>query len=386
MMKIFADQNIPFATEAFSTLSPNAEVVLFDGRQLENKQIIDADVLMVRSVTKVTASLLAGTRIKFIGSATIGTDHIDLDYLASAAIPFANAPGCNATSASEYVLCGLLNHTRLNNLSLSDLDVAVVGYGNVGSRVVEKLTALGVTTHVYDPPRALLYDDVEYQDWQTVKSCNVVTAHVPLTIEGDYPTQQMFDNEFFSALPEDSLFINTSRGGAVDENALLTQLESKKINLILDVWQNEPAINPALVAQTEISTPHIAGYSFDGKCRGTEMIYLAACEQLQVKPVWDIASVLTDNEKNNILHYSAQGIHDVEGLWALLNEAYSIEIDSQKLLETMSLDAEQRAQQFDLLRKHYPKRREFSFYRISSSAISAKEISLLAKLGFNMSL
>ncbi len=385
-MKIFADQNIPFATEAFSTLSPDAEVVLFDGRQLENQQLTDAEVLMVRSVTKVNGSLLAGSKIKFVGSATIGTDHIDLDYLASRNIPFANAPGCNATSASEYVLCGLLNHARQNNLALSELKIGVVGYGNVGSRVVQKLTALGIKTFIYDPPRALIHDDVEYVDWQKIKSCNVITAHVPLTTEGDYPTKRMFDSDFFSALTTDSLFINTSRGGAVDETALLKQLETKKINLILDVWQNEPEINTTLVSKANISTPHIAGYSFDGKCRGTEMIYRAACKQLNTKPGWDTAAVLVDNEKNNILQYSADAIDDVQGLWSLLNGAYSIEADSQKLIETMSLDTELRSVQFDLLRKNYPKRREFSFYKVSSDSISAKEITLLAKLGFNMSL
>ncbi len=385
-MKIFADQNIPFASEAFSTLTTNAEVVLFDGRTVTNEQLLDADVLMVRSVTKVNKSLLADSKIKFVGSATIGTDHIDLEYLDSENISFANAPGCNATSASEYVVCGLLNHARLNNISLSEMKVAVVGYGNVGSRVVQKLNALDIKTFIYDPPRSSRHDDVDYVDWQHVMSCNVVTAHVPLTRTGDYPTKLMFNAEFFAALPEDCLFINTSRGGAVDEAALLKQLETKKINLILDVWQNEPSINTTLLAKTEISTPHIAGYSFDGKLRGTEMIYRAACQQLNVQASWDPSLVLAEETKGNILHYAAQGIEDVAGLYSLLNEAYSIEADCQRLIDTMTLDTEQRSQQFDLLRKHYPVRREFSYYRVSSVSISAKEISLLAKLGFNMSL
>ncbi|VAW94670.1 Erythronate-4-phosphate dehydrogenase [hydrothermal vent metagenome] len=385
-MKIFADQNIPFATEAFSTLSTDAEVVLFDGRAVTNEQLLDADILMVRSVTKVNKTLLTGSKIKFVGSATIGTDHIDLEYLDSENIPYANAPGCNATSASEYVVCGLLNHACLNNVSLSAMKVAVVGYGNVGSRVVQKLNALDINTFIYDPPRSLLHEDVDYVDWQQVKSCNVITAHVPLTTQGDYPTSLMFNAEFFAALAEDSLFINTSRGAAVDEAALLKQLETKKINLLLDVWQNEPVIDTTLLSKTEISTPHIAGYSFDGKLRGTEMIYRAACQQLNVQATWDPSLVLASETKDNILHYAAQGIADVAGLYSLLNEVYSIEADSQRLIDTMTLDAEQRAQQFDLLRKHYPVRREFSYYRVSSGSISAKEISLLAKLGFNMSL
>jgi len=387
-MKILADQNIPFAVDAFasisSTVSSPSEVILFDGRNLTRDELIDVDILMVRSVTQVNENLLAGSKVKFVGSATIGTDHIALDYLAKQGIQFANAPGCNATSASEYVVCGLLKYALSQHLSFAELNVAVIGHGNVGSRVVKKLSALGIKTNIYDPPQALEHNgnvDIRYVDWSTVKSCNVITAHVPLTTQGDYPTRLMFDAEFFSALVENSLFMNTSRGGAVDEAALLAQLQTKTINLILDVWQNEPAIDTNLVSKTLFSTSHIAGYSFDGKCRGTEMIYHAACDHFDIVPTWRSSSVKPEQQNNKNLEFVSS---DVPGLVSLLSSAYSIEDDSQRLVATMSLDEEQRVRQFDVLRKNYPIRREFDFFQIKNKSLSEKDAVMLETLGFNL--
>ena len=385
-MKILADQNIPFAVEAFSTLAPDAQVVLFDGRKLSAQELDDAEVLMVRSVTKVNEALLVNSKIRFVGSATIGTDHIDLNYLKQRGIRFANAPGSNATSASEYVLCSLLKYMQEQAIEFSQLDVAVVGYGNVGSRVAKKLNALGIKTHIYDPPKQLEQqavgnNDVQYVDWQQVKSANVVTAHVPLTRDGDYPTFEMFNAEFFSALPDGGLFINTSRGDTVDERALLVELERKKIHLILDVWKNEPLIDKALFAKTMLATTHIAGYSYDGKCRGTEMIYLAACDFLGIAPLWNAAAQTAMDEDSNRLKFTSAS---VEGLRDLLEMIYPIEQDSLRLAETMDLPDHERAQKFDWLRKHYPKRREFSCYQIERNDLSAADANMLEQLGFSL--
>lgn len=383
-MKIFADQNIPFVSQAFSSISSSEgkdEVVLFDGRQISAAELSNADMLLVRSVTKVDEKLLSDSPVRFVGSATIGTDHIDFDYLQSRNIQFANAPGCNATSAAEYTLCGILLHAKQQAIPLSELNVAVVGYGNVGSRVVHRLNAVGIKTYVYDPPRALQYQDIEYVDWNKVLECNVVTAHVPLTVDVDYPTKLMFNETFFEALHPDSLFVNTSRGGTQDEQALLASLKNKNLQLILDVWQNEPTINIELQRQTLISTPHIAGYSFDGKCRGTFMIYQAACQYLGQPERWNPDSVLEDNASDNVVEFNPETGYP---LWDLVNQIYSIEADSARLRKGMKLDEQQRAVLFDQLRKNYPKRREFSHYRIKIEKLSEGDQKMLMKLGFNL--
>ena len=383
-MKILADQNIPFVTQAFSSLSSSEaqdEVILFDGRRLNASEMTDADILLVRSVTHVNKALLSKSNIQFVASATIGTDHIDIDYLQLCNIPFANAPGCNAISASEYTLCGILLYATRQNIPLTELNVAVVGYGNVGSRVVQRLNAVGIKTRVYDPPRALLHQDIDYVTWDEVLECNVVTGHVPLTIDVDYPTKLMFNDAFFAALQPGSLFINTSRGATQDEQALLARLPEKKLQLILDVWQDEPSINTELQKQTLISTPHIAGYSFDGKCRGTYMIYQAACKHLGQPERWTPDSVLEDKESDNTLIFDSNAANPV---WDLVNQVYSIEADSARLRAGMNLGEQQRAELFDQLRKNYPKRREFSHYRVIKDGLAETDRKMLAELGFNL--
>ena len=375
-MLILADQNIPFAKQAFTHLG---EVKTFVGRELSAKDVAQADVLLVRSVTKVNDSLLAGSKVKFIASATIGTDHVDLDNLQQQGISFANAPGSNATSAAEYVLAALLEVASQQKLVLDKLQVGIVGYGNVGSRVANLFEALGLQCQIYDPPRQQHFADRDYCDWQTICTCELVTAHVPLTHEGDYPTYRMFDATFFRGLKPGAVFINTARGEAVDEAALLQRLESSALHLVLDVWQNEPRINPQLVRQTLISTPHIAGYAYDGKLRGTEMIYQAACRYFSVKPQWSMQAEL--NEANTPLSVT-QHQDLTQLLLPLVRQAYSITEDSDRLRMILNMDATQAAAHFDELRKHYPKRREFSHYTVDVSQLPVQQQRIISRLGF----
>ena len=377
-MRILADQNIPFAKQAFANLG---EVSTFVGRELTAKDVVDADVLLVRSVTRVDAALLMGSAVKFVGSATIGTDHIDLDYLQQQGIMFANAPGSNATSAAEYVLAALLHVLNNQQLALDKLQVGIVGYGNVGSRVGNLFQALGLQCRIYDPPRQQQFADIEYCDWQTICGSDVVTAHVPLTRDGDYPTYRMFDQTFFTALKPGASFINTARGEAVDEAALLVRLAKAPLNLVLDVWQNEPRINPQLVRQTLISTPHIAGYAYDGKLRGTEMVYQAACQYFGVEPQWTMQAEL--NEANTLLQLDAAPDF-ISSLHQLVQQAYDITQDSEQLRAILAMDDAQAADHFDALRKHYPKRREFSHFDVVVSQWPAQQQKLISQLGFNV--
>jgi len=371
-MKILADQNIPFAVEAFSQFG---EVELFSGRDLTHDDVQAAEILFVRSVTQVNQSLLQGTPVKFVGSATIGTDHIDLDYLAQHSIGFANAPGSNATSASEYVLAALFYYTAQTGSDFKSKTVGIVGYGNVGSRVANLLRALGITLKIYDPPKQAEENNKQiYCDWQAILDCDIVTAHVPLTRTGPCPTYHMFNSEFFSALKKHALFINTSRGKAVDEQALLARIETgKPITLILDVWDNEPAISKTLLQQTLIATPHIAGYAYDGKLRGTEMILHAACEFFNMLPDWsadaalggDQHTLLTENQLDKVV-----------------STAYNIIDDDKALRKIIEMDAAQSAMHFDALRKNYPQRREFSHYRLKS--VPDADQLKFKKLGFTI--
>lgn len=376
-MRILADQNIPFAKQAFAHLG---EVSTFVGRELSAKDVTYADILLVRSVTSVNAALLTGSAVKFVGSATIGTDHIDLDYLQQHNITFANAPGSNATSAAEYVLAALLHVAVSQQLAMNEWQVGIVGYGNVGSRVGNLFQALGLQCHIYDPPRQQQFSDIEYCDWQTICACDVVSAHVPLTRDGEYPTYRMFGQDFFTSLKPAALFINTARGEAVDEAALLERLNDVPLHLVLDVWQNEPHIDPLLVQQTLISTPHIAGYAYDGKLRGTEMVYQAACQRFDVKPQWTMQGELAEgNAKLAVAHDT----NFVTELAQLIRQAYDITHDSTQLRKILSMEDAEAAAYFDQLRKLYPQRREFSHFDVNVSQLSLRQRQIIQQLGFN---
>lgn len=379
-IKIIADQNIPQVERAFGHIG---EVQKLDGRQLTAEQLAGAEMLLVRSVTQVNEALLKDSRLRFIGSATIGTDHVDLNYLKQRGITFSNAPGCNAVSAAEYVVAAVLYFAQSRKISTKGLRVGIVGCGNVGSRVATRLESLGCELLIYDPPRQLRYQDRDYVSWERVQTADILTAHVPLTRSGDWPTYKMFNHEFFSALHDDALFINTSRGFAVDETALKEILtQGKSLQLILDVWQNEPRIDLELLAKTLLATPHIAGYSAEGKLRGLEMIYHAACDFLKLKPRWS----LTDSLPPPATIYTPDVTDDdLNIIRSLVTEAYDIRRDDQALRAVCALDDQQRASGFDALRKNYPVRREFSFYQIAVPARREALANCLSRLGFNVS-
>ena len=378
-IKIIADRNIPQVDKAFAHIG---ELQLVDGRQLNAAQLGEAQILLVRSVTKVNRHLLANSAIRFVGSATIGTDHVDLDYLQQQGIVFTNAPGCNAASAAEYVVAAVLHFMHTRQQQLAGLKVGVVGYGNVGSRVTAKLTALGCEVMVYDPPREQRWHDRDYASWDQIQTADIVTAHVPLTKTGDYPTLHMFDQAFFAKLKAHALFINTSRGAAVDEVALKhIKASGKPLHLILDVWQHEPTIDMELLQQTLIATPHIAGYSAEGKHRGLEMVYQAACQFLSVTPQWTLADALPSH---SFVIEPDLSRDDMSLLRHLVSMAYDIEQDDQAMRKLPEMAAEQRGAWFDGLRKNYPVRREFPYYRVLLPPQRDRLGSWLTQLGFSV--
>ena len=267
-MKIVVDENMPLAEALFAEFG---EVVRVQGRTLTAAQLTDADVLLVRSITKVNASLLSqANKLKFVGTATIGTDHVDKTYLAENTIPFFSAPGCNKVSVGEYVISALLVMAEKYQFSLSGLSLGIIGAGNTGTAVAERAAALGIAVKLCDPPKEQSGDQRKFVTYDEALTCDLVSFHVPLSRHGEHATFHLLDEKHIQALRPEQILINACRGEVWDNQAMLVRQQSAlPLRLVMDVWENEPNVLQTLVPYTEIATPHIAGYSLEGKYRGT---------------------------------------------------------------------------------------------------------------------
>ncbi len=376
-MQILADENIPYVRELFSTLG---EIRTIAGRSLQQTDLTNIDVLLVRSVTPVNANLLKNTQIKFVGTATIGYDHIDLNFLEKHRIGFSYAPGCNATAAAEYVISSLIIMSERQGFDLTNKTVGIIGCGNVGSRVWQKLQALGVTCLRHDPPLQEKLGNQDFVDLNRVLTADIITLHVPLEKAGPYPTYLMVNQAFLAKLHPETLFINTSRGAIVDEVALLHKLtQCPKMTAILDVWANEPTINQILLQRSNLGTPHIAGYSFDGKITGTTMLYQAICRHFACIPT---ARIPLPPAPLTGLSFS-QTVDDKTAIQTAVLAAYDVRRDDAAL--RLSAQTANPANAFDLLRKNYPIRREFHNITISLPKEKLLLANKMQQLGFNIS-
>ncbi len=354
---IVVDENVPFARETFGRLGT---VTLLPGRKIEAAEVRTTDVLIVRSVTRVNADLLDGSCIQFVGTATIGVDHVDTSYLARRGIGFASAPGSNANSVSEYITAALLLLASRQGTVVEGSKIGVVGVGNVGSRVVKKAQALGMTCLLNDPPKKRETGDPKYLPLEAALSeADYVTVHVPLERGGSDPTWAMCNDHLFRKMKPRACFLNSSRGQVVDEKALLRALDSGKIEAaVLDVWQNEPDIDPVTVARAFLGTPHIAGYSYDGKVTATVMLYDALCAHLGKIPDVDLTGLLPPSRIPRLELSNAATGEDEDILRSLIPQIYDIRKDDADLRRAAGA-GDQRGKEFDLLRKRYPQRREF---------------------------
>ena len=378
-MRIVADENIPYAVHAFSSLG---EVATMHGRTVSRDALSDAEILLVRSVTKVDKGLLAGTSVRFVATATIGLDHIDQDYLRSRDIALASAPGSNANSVAEYVVAVLLVVARRQGLKLDGVAAGVIGVGNVGSRVVEKLAALGMTVLKNDPPLQRQTGDPSFLPIDALFDADVITVHVPLTRDGPESTYHLVNADFLAKLKPGAILLNTSRGGVGHTEALIEHaLKDGRGPIALDVWENEPAICLSLLDRADLGTPHIAGYSFDGKVRGCQMIYEAACRFLQVEPTWDAQAQLPRPPHPCIDLTGAEGSGEDLLRKAVLT-VYDIEADDARLRHLLSMQEAERGPYFDRLRREYPVRREFT----NTTILGAKRAlrGTLGGLGFRI--
>jgi erythronate-4-phosphate dehydrogenase len=377
-MNIIADENIPCVRQAFASLG---EVTLLPGRGMRPEQVRDAELLLVRSVTRVDRELLEGSRVRFVGSATIGFDHVDRDYLRAQGIGFSTAPGSNATSAAEYVVSALMVLAQRQGFDPAGMTAGIIGCGNVGSRVRRKLEALGMQCLVNDPPLQAQGGHDDFVDLEQVLQADVITVHVPLTRSGPHPTLHLVGAEFLARLKPGAVFINTARGAVVDNAALDSLLgERADISIVLDVWEGEPAINCDLLKKVDLGTPHIAGYSLDGKLRGTEMIYRAACEFLGAPVQWSAATELPPGPSLEL----AAGDDRLDAARAAVLECYDVRADDARLRHMLTLPPEERAACFDRLRKEYPVRREFAELDVLATRMDARLEQLLAGLGFTI--
>lgn len=380
-MKIVADQNIPFVDKCFSSIG---DVILASGRSITDEMVKDADVLLVRSITKVDEKLLKGSSVKFVATATIGFEHIDQNYLSQKSIGFASAPGSNANSVAEYIVASLLALGKKHRFKLRDKSIGIVGVGNVGSRVAAKCSALEMKVLLNDPPLKRKTGDPKYLELDRLYDCDFITMHTPLTYVGPDKTFHLADSEFFGKLNPDAFFLNTSRGGVVDTQAIKSALNSKQIaGAVLDVWENEPNIDNDLLLAVDLSTPHIAGYSYDGKVAGMIMIYDAVCRHFGLEPEYTVDDFLPDPEVPLIAidpdSASRQAIiHDT------VQRIYVVNRDDFNTREILIVPEGQRGKWFDDLRKNYPVRREFQNTRIELKAPDEILQSRLKGIGFNV--
>jgi erythronate-4-phosphate dehydrogenase len=376
MSLILADRNIPFAVEAFSQFG---EVTLAAGREITTAMVRDVDILMVRSVTRVNESLLEGSRVRLVGTATIGTDHIDLEYLKGRGIVFADAAGSNANSVAEYVTAALLTLEGRMGTSFEGKTLGVVGVGNVGRRVVEKAHALGMKTLLNDPPRAEQEGQEGFESLdRLLTESDVVTLHTPLTKTGKHATHHLIGSRELGFMRKDAFLFNTARGAVVDNPALLQVLEGKDLSgAVLDVWENEPDPLGNLVRASRIATPHIAGYSFDGKITGTRMMAEAIGRFLAQPLVWPPEMEAPPAEP--LIEVRGQGR---EAIREAVLRAYPIHEDDTRMRAMLNLSPADRPAYFDRLRKEYPVRREFYQYRVSGTHLSDLERKMLSGMGF----
>ncbi|MBB3103638.1 4-phosphoerythronate dehydrogenase PdxB [Azomonas macrocytogenes] len=360
-MRILADENIPLVDAFFGGFG---DIRRMPGRAIERSAVAGCDVLLVRSVTQVDRELLQGSAVRFIGTCTIGTDHLDLDYLAQSGIAWASAPGCNARGVVDYVLGSLLTLAEQEDIELASRTYGVVGAGQVGGRLVEVLRTLGWNLLVCDPPRQASEVAGDFVTLERIlDECDVISVHTPLTSQGDNPTFHLFDAKTLARLRPGAWLINASRGAVVDNHALCDLLlQRSDLGVVLDVWEGEPEVDTDLAGLCRIATPHIAGYSLDGKLRGTGQIYQAFCAYLGVAPVVNLAALMPAPALSSLSF--SKNTTAQELLAILCRAVYDPRRDDADFRRVLAGDATDRKAGFDALRKHYPVRRETDGLRV----------------------
>ncbi len=373
-MKIIADNKIPYLKGVFE---PYAEVMYKGGAEINSDDVRDADALIIRTRTKCNGSLLDGSSVKFIATATIGYDHIDKEYCKANNIQWVNAPGCNSSSVQQYIASALLWLAVNEGIELKDRTLGVVGVGNVGRKVVRLAEIMGMRVLLNDPPRARKEGDCGFVSLDTIiDECDIISFHVPLNYEGTDKTYHLIDKKLISKLSQKTILINSSRGEVVDNPALKNALIQKNIDgAVLDVWENEPDIDPGLLQLVDIGTPHIAGYSRDGKANGTAMSVQAVSRFFGLGiENWYPEEI--EMPKDPEIAIDGKDMDHKQIIYKLVTHTYDIKKDDQALKKNVD--------DFEKLRGNYPVRREFGSFKVKIKNLDENLISIIRELGFDV--
>ncbi|OFY73102.1 MAG: erythronate-4-phosphate dehydrogenase [Bacteroidetes bacterium RBG_19FT_COMBO_42_7] len=373
-MRIIADDKIPFLK---GVLEPFAEVTYLPGNQINRTNIMGSDALLVRTRTRCNSELLAGTPVKYIGTATIGFDHIDTAFCEENSIKWISAPGCNSSSVQQYIAAALLRISAESGLSLKGRTIGIVGVGNVGSKVQNLANVLGMNVLLNDPPRERKEGKNNFVGLdQLLIESDIITLHVPLNMDGEDRTFHMFNNEVFSKVKRRCWLINSSRGEVVETEALKNALSGERIGgAVIDVWEREPEIDIPLMHMAFLATPHIAGYSADGKANGTAMIVKNLCESFNI-PLTSWYPSEVPGTHDPVLEIDCAGKTSEEIVRKAVNHTYNIVEDDVRLRFDPS--------RFEKERENYPVRREFSYYSINLNDGNEEAEKLLRDLGFKV--
>jgi len=375
-MKIVADKDLPLVEELFSNFG---ELLLLPGRSIENKHLIDADALLVRSATKVSRELLVNTSLKFVGSATSGIDHVSTNELSERGIIFSDAKGCNANAVSDYCLSTIANLFSENIRNEESLRVGIIGNGSIGSLLARKMKALNWDILICDPPQSEeiieLPDLVSYEKLESMKTCDAISIHVPFTTSGSYPTKHLVDKKFLSSLSDNTVLINTSRGGIVDEESLLELMSNNRsLVSVIDVWADEPMCNAELVEKSYFATPHIAGYSENAKRSASLRIFTEFCRCFDFSCI-DVTSQYLQT-KNLSLEKNMNNFLDI------LNQVLPIMDMSSQFKQLVKTHGDSnRVAIYDTLRLKFSGRPEFREYIVPGN-ICQQEAKFLHAAGF----
>ncbi|MGE0859727.1 MAG: NAD(P)-dependent oxidoreductase [Gammaproteobacteria bacterium] len=371
-MQILADSQIPALAEHFGELG---ELRRFEGRALDRATLGDAEVLLVRSVTRVDAALVAGSRLRFVGTATAGIDHVDTAALVAAGIHFSDAAGCNARPVAEHVVTLLHLHAARRGCAPRALKVGIIGCGHVGGRLAALLDALGIAHVDHDPPRAAREPGWTSAPLAAALACEVVSLHVPLVTDGAWPTLNLLDATALDALAPGTLVINAARGGVLDESALSTRLTGPRaLVAALDCWAGEPVVDLELLARSWLATPHLAGHSFEARLAATRLLWQAfrawrglpaADAPVRLPPVARVASVPR-----------------VGGVGALLAILHPLAAHDVRMRALPALPGAARGAHFDEIRRRYALRREFAAHAVACTGLGPDTVAELAALGF----
>ncbi|SCW65373.1 MULTISPECIES: 4-phosphoerythronate dehydrogenase PdxB [unclassified Pseudomonas] len=376
-MLIVADENIPLLDAFFQGFG---EIRRVPGRGIDRTMVEQADVLLVRSVSQINRALLEGSKVRFVGTCTIGTDHLDLDYFAEAGIRWASAPGCNARGVVDYVLGSLMTLAEIEGAQLEQRTFGVVGAGQVGGRLIEVLKGLGWTVKVCDPPRQAAEGGDYMSLEQIIEQCDVISLHTPLTRDGEQPTWHLFDEARLNQLKPGTWLINAARGPVIDNAALReVLLEREDLQAVLDVWEQEPTVDVDLADLCVIATPHIAGYSLDGRQRGTAQIYQALCAFLERPVEVSLGDLLPRPWLGGITLDAA-----TDPAWALAvlcRSVYDPRGDDANFRRSLVGTVSEQRSAFDALRKHYPPRREIDSLKVRIEGQSAALQQIVTALG-----